>query len=184
VPKKPRRSPKTEERKHINSRKSQNRAGQGTDTAVRRAHRWSCVQARAWYTVLLSLPAVQGYYLRCTTVRPCCTAVSSIVLLCFASLDALGFLESLIFLEIALEVFFFIETQLFLLTRRQNTFQAQYKSKEDNNPCSTRFDIKLIRKRDQIRAKIGSNKGLTCVCVCIKHFLIPFFGVICIFFFP
>ena len=31
------------------------------------------------------------------------------------------------------------------------------------DPNSTRFNIKLIRIRDQIRAKIGSNKGLTIV---------------------
>jgi len=58
--------------------------------------------------------------------------VLSAVLLWFASLDARGFLKSLIFLEIALEVFFSIETQRFLLKRRQNAFKAQYESKEGN----------------------------------------------------
>ena len=55
---------------------------------------------------------------------PClgCTVVSSAVFLCFAFVDIRSFLEPLIFLEIAPEVVFSIETQVFLLKRRQNAF--------------------------------------------------------------
>jgi len=59
-------------------------------------------------------------------------AGSSAVFLYFALLDTRGFLEPLIFLEIALKVFLSIKTQGFLLKAGQNTFWAQYKSKEGN----------------------------------------------------
>jgi len=48
--------------------------------------------------------------------------VSSTVFLYFIFLDAWGFLEPLIFLEIVLEVFLSIETKGFLLKRRQKAF--------------------------------------------------------------
>jgi len=48
--------------------------------------------------------------------------MSSTVFFFFAFLDAQGLLGPLIFLEIALEVFFSIKTQGFLLKARQNIF--------------------------------------------------------------
>ena len=50
------------------------------------------------------------FCLGCTAVHPCGTPVHSLVFLCFAILGAWGFLEPLIFLEIAREVFFSIKT--------------------------------------------------------------------------
>jgi len=55
-------------------------------------------------------------------MHPCRTPVPCAVFLCFAILDARGFLKPLMFLEIVLEVFLSIETQGFLLKRRQNAF--------------------------------------------------------------
>jgi len=48
--------------------------------------------------------------------------VSFAVFLRFAVLDVRGFLGPLIFLEIALDILLSIETQGFLLKRRQNAF--------------------------------------------------------------
>ena len=85
---KPKKSPKTKERKHINSQTSQNRAGQGAATAVPR-----CTTTRATmygrasrHGVLLGLLAVRSFCLECMAVRPCCTAVSFAIfpLLCFS----------------------------------------------------------------------------------------------------
>jgi len=83
------------------------------------------VAMRPGTTVLPGLPTVRGSCLRCTPVL-------STVFPCLAFLDARGFLEPLIFLEIALEVFLSIETQGFLLKRRQNSFWAQCETKEGN----------------------------------------------------
>ena len=82
--------------------------------------------------IQLGLLPVQSFCLRCTAVQPCCTVVSSTVFLCFAFFDVQGFLEPLIFLEITLEVFLSIETQGFILKRRQNAFEAQCEAKEGN----------------------------------------------------
>ena len=57
-------------------------------------------------TVLLDLPAVRDFCLRCTVVQPYYTAVSSAGFLCFSFFDTWGFLRPLIFLEMALEVSF------------------------------------------------------------------------------
>ena len=46
----------------------------------------------------------------CTTIDPYCTPVRPLFFLFFAVLGARGFLKPLIFLDMAREVFFFIET--------------------------------------------------------------------------
>ena len=81
---------------------------------------WLCVQARL--AVRPYSPAAL-FCLGCTTVHPCCMPVPCTVFLCFAILDARGFLEPLIFLEIAFKVLFSIETWWFLLKWRQNAFR-------------------------------------------------------------
>ena len=69
-------------------------------TAVHLAHDWSCTGGAGFCSLCLG----------CTAVHPCVTPVRFPVFLCFAILGARSFLEPLIFLEIAWEVLFFIET--------------------------------------------------------------------------
>jgi len=89
--------PKNWERKRINSRKIAKPCGQG---AARPCH-----DARPWVrrtgdraskhghgmTVLLGLLALWDFCLRCMVVQPYWAAVSSAVFLCFAFVDARGF---------------------------------------------------------------------------------------------
>ena len=55
------------------------------------------------------------FYLECTAVHPYRTPVPCAVFLYFAILNAQGFLEPLIFLEITFKVLFSIETRGYLL---------------------------------------------------------------------
>ena len=57
------------------------------------------------------LLATRGSSLKCAAMQPYRTTVSSAIFHFFGSLDARGFLEPLMLLEIALEVFFSIKTQ-------------------------------------------------------------------------
>jgi len=61
-------------------------------------------------TVLRLLAILRALYLVYTAVQQCRTPVPCPVFLCFAILGGWGFLEPQIFLDIALEVFFSIET--------------------------------------------------------------------------
>jgi len=158
--------PKKRRKTEYKDRKTQNCAGLDAGTAVlwrmathAPAHGWACVQARLAVRPLCRLCL---FCLGCTAVHPCRTPVSCAVSLYFSILYTRDFLKPLTFFKIALEVFFSIETRWFLLKWRQNAFWAQYESKEGNLTIySTRCNKKRMRKRDQIWAKIGSNKGLT-----------------------
>jgi len=106
--------------------------------------------------------------------------VLSAVLLCFASLDPWGFLDPPIFLEIAREVFFYQNLMISPEMKNERVLGTIRSKRGQFDPNSTRFNIKCMKIRDQIRAKIRSNRGLTCFHVKISSplFLLLIFAEI------